>query len=85
MIPQVGNIRVWWVTNPPHEGERYPVNSVKEAIAKLDELAKRDLNMETVIANVGGLEQLEADGQWYEYYDTEDRAIDEIMEAEIPA
>ena len=73
-------LRVWWVSNPPHKGERYPVASVDEAIQKLDELAERDLALgDLVFANASGLEYQDEDGDWVEYYDEEGRDIDQII------
>ena len=73
-------LRVWWVSNPPHHGERYPVANIDEAIQKLDELAKRDLALgDLVECNAGGLEYQDEDGDWVEYYDEEDRDIDQII------
>lgn len=78
---KVGDLRVWWVSNPPHAGERYPVKDINEAIATLDKLAQRDLALgDVVVCNAGGLESLDPDGKWYEFRDEDDRAIDEIIE-----
>ncbi len=80
MTAKVGDLRVWWIINPPRKGERYPVNSVEEAIVKLDELARRDLALGKLVTfNAGGLEYLEGDGTWCEYHDEDDRDIDEII------
>ncbi len=76
---KVGDLRVWWVSNPPQKGERYPVKDVHNAITKLGELARRDLALgNKVYANAGGLEELNEDGEWYEYYDDEGRDINQI-------
>ena len=78
--PKVGDLRVWWVSNPPHAGERYPVKNMKEAIATLDKLAQRDLALgDVVVCNAGGLEYFDSDGEWYEFRDDDDRDIDEII------
>lgn len=76
-----GSLRVWWVQNPPRKGERYPVKDVEEAIAKLDELAQRDLALgDAVVCNAGGLEVFE-DGEWSEYYNESGDDIGDIRRA----
>lgn len=76
-------LRVWWIRNVPNKAEYYPINSIKEAIKKLDELAKKDLKNKSVSSNAGGLEEFdEKDNKWYEYYDDEGRDITEIRNKE---
>ena len=73
-------LEVWWVSNPPHKGERYPVQNVEEAIKKLWELAERDLALgDLVFANAGGLEYQNEAGEWEEYHDENDDDIDQII------
>src|SRR3990167_9455016 len=80
-VPSVGDLRVWWVSNPPHLGERYQVKDIPEAIETLSALAERDLAFgDLVVCNTGGLEQFDADGVWYEFHDEEDHDIDDIIE-----
>ena len=77
-------LRVWWVSNPPRRGERYPVTSIDEAISKLDELTKRDLALgDLVFANAGGLEYRDEIGDWVEFFDEEDRDIDQIIKERV--
>lgn len=81
MATKEGNLRVWWIQNPPAKPELYPVQSTDEAIAKLKELEERDLREPSVISNAGGLEVFEG-GEWGEYYDEEGRDIDKIRQIE---
>ena len=79
--PKKGDLRVWWVSNPPHQGERYQVKDIPEAIETLSALAERDLALgDLIVCNTGGLEQFDADGVWYEFHDEEDHDIDDIIE-----
>ncbi|MFX0133045.1 MAG: hypothetical protein ACFFDN_05295 [Candidatus Hodarchaeota archaeon] len=72
-------LRVWWIQNPPNNPQYFDVENVTDAIIKLDELANNDLQNESIISNVGGLEIFE-NNDWYEYYDDEGRDIWEIIE-----
>ena len=79
--PEKGDLPVWWVSNPPHLGERYQVKDIPEAIETLSALAERDLAFgDLVVCSAGGLEQLDADGNWYKFHDEEDHDIDDIIE-----
>jgi hypothetical protein len=72
-------LRVWYVKNPPRDPKHFPVDSVEQAIAKIDEMAKRDLEDPRVTDNAFGLEICE-DGEWTEYYDEKGEDIFEIIE-----
>lgn len=75
--------RVWWIPQVPMKPFYVSVNTEEEAVLILDTLAKYDLfqldnNVKPDYSNAGGLEVLE-EGNWSEYYDKDDRDIDEIM------
>jgi hypothetical protein len=70
-------LRIWWIRNPPRDADYYSVDNIEEAIAKLNKLAQQDLGNKLITSNAAGLEVLE-DGKWTEYYDEENRDINEI-------
>ena len=72
-----GQLRVWWIQNPPSEPEYHEVASIEEAIRVLDKLERSDLENEAVWCNAGGLEVFE-DNQWSEFYDSHGQDIDKI-------
>jgi hypothetical protein len=74
-----GQLRVWWVRNIPGEAKFYPVATVEEAKATVKRLTLQDLADPTVHSNTYGVEEYE-DGDWHEYYDSEGRNIDDLME-----
>lgn len=68
-MPTEGDLRCWWVTNPPAPLEHATVQDVTEAKAWLSNRAKTDLAKgDLVDSNAGGLEIFE-DGEWCEWYD----------------
>ncbi len=73
-------LRVWWNRNGKQT--TYKVNTVEEAIKKLDELANADLKNKYVSWNAGGLEVLE-DGEWCEWYDENGNDIEDLMNNEV--
>lgn len=80
-------LRVWWSSQIPiteESKEEYLVENVEEAKKKIIELTNRDLKIESIIDNVGGLEIFEKNHEgkleWSEYYDEEGNDIDEILE-----
>ena len=83
-----GELRVWWIGNPPREPELYPVANVGEAKAKIEELTARDLADKTVTDNIGGIEVFEyakwnnMQGEWTDYNDETTGDIMEIMRKE---
>lgn len=73
------NLRVWYVKNPPRDPEHFPVDSVEQAVTKINEMVNRDLEDPRVTDNAFGLEVFE-DDEWTEYYDGEGNDIFEIIE-----
>ena len=73
-----GDLRVWWIRNPPSAPERYRIRNIKEAMNKIEELAQEDLKNELIDCNIGGLEIYE-NGEWCEYYDNASNDIMEII------
>ena len=79
-----GDLRIWWIPQVPMRPFRVPVKTVDEAILLLDTLADYDLfqynnNVKPDYCNAGGLEILDEDGDWCEWYDEDGYDIDEIM------
>lgn len=79
-----GDLRVWWIPQVPMRAFRVPVKTVDEAILLLDTLADYDLfqyynNVKPDYCNAGGLEVLDEDGDWCEWYDEDGYDIDELM------
>jgi len=72
-------LRVWHVKNPPRNPDYYPVDSVEQAIAKIEELAEKELKDSSIVINAFGLEICE-DGEWTEYYDEKGKDIFVIIE-----
>jgi hypothetical protein len=71
-----GELRVWWIRNPPNQPRHYAVKSPQEAAAVLERLAKRDLADPSVGSNAGGLE-VNVKGEWQEWYSDDGEDIDE--------
>lgn len=75
-------LRVWYADRMPiKKATKIAVKNVGEAILVLNTLIQRDLNDDRITDNIMGLESYE-DGEWCEYYDSEGRDIDEIMNPE---
>lgn len=72
-------LRVWYVKNPPRNPVHFSVDSVEQAIVKINETTKRDLEDPCAIDNAFGLEICE-EGDWTEYYDEKGKDILEIIE-----
>ncbi len=81
--PVKGDLRVWWIPNPPREGFFFRVETFEQAKRALNVLADHDLYLEEkVVANAGGLLVLE-DGDWEEWEDFETGvSINDIMAEE---
>jgi hypothetical protein len=79
MLPNPGDLRVWWIVNPPAEGDNtfyLPVDTPDEAIERIDETAAALLQVEECWGNVFGLEVWN-DYKWEEWEDDEGRNIDD--------
>ena len=72
-----GDLRVWWVRNPPSPCEYHVVSSPAGAINVLQKLTAADLLNGLVTVNMGGLEVFE-DNEWAEWYDDEGNDIDSL-------
>lgn len=70
MEQQKGDLRVWWVRNPPHDPEYFPVASVREGADQFDRLAAIDLSLpdHVLFANAGGMEVWDGE-EWVEWGD----------------
>ena len=76
---QEGNLRVWWIRNPPSPNEYHVVSSPAGALNVLQKLTAADLGNPLVTANVTGLEVFE-DGEWCEWYDEHGNDIDNLTD-----
>ena len=75
-----GDLRVWWISNPPRNPFLYPVKSIEEAKKVIGVLAKYDLYLGDLISAAAcGVEVFEDVG-WGEYYDECERDIVEIID-----
>ena len=73
-------LRVWYIQNPPGDTEYFRVESVEEAIKKINVLTNCDLRDPFVTCNMMGLEAFYYGfGGWVEYYDDAGRDIDGII------
>jgi len=76
---QEGDLRVWWIRNPPGPPEYHLVSDPVSAKDTLNALAEVDLRDDRVWGNAGGLEVYEG-GEWYEWYDEEGRSMGDLLE-----
>lgn len=81
-------LRVWWVVNPPADPKYHWVDSIEEAIQKINTLAKRDLKNSTVAMNECGLEiekkhsPLDLLFEFEEWYDEDGFDIIQVIDGE---
>lgn len=91
VLPQVGDLRVWWVPQVPMQPFYAPVRSPREARDMLEALSRYDQfqlenNIKPDFCNAGGLQTYEADDGcgspgWSEWCDNDTgESIDEIHE-----
>lgn len=74
-------LRVWWIPQVPGKPFHVSVKSVDEAKLVIRTLANYDLfqfenHIKGDYCNAGGLEQLEPDGEWFEWEDADGYSID---------
>ena len=69
-----GDLRIWWIRNPPNPAQFILIDSPDKAVRLLDQLGARDIK-NGVQVNVGGLEVFE-NGGWTEWYDEDGNDID---------
>ena len=81
----MSNLRVWWIPQLGMDGKPFvrEVENVKEGWKFINLLADYDLyqldnNIKPDYSNVGGLEQLDKDGEWCEWQDSNGDSLDEI-------
>lgn len=75
-MPTKGDLRVWWIRNPPSPAEHIPVINIGEAKMQLKLLADIDLGNSDIICNAGGLVVFDGT-EWEDWYDEDGRSIDE--------
>jgi hypothetical protein len=84
--PNIGDLAVWTVINPPRSPYLFPVNSPKEAKQMINQLAWAMSTTDAISVNAFGL--VEWDGEeWTEWHSEEGEDIDEWegMTDSIPA
>ena len=72
--------RVWMIINPPSEPIYIPVKTVDEVMvvfATLARIGNHPSLAEAMEANCSGLEYLDKQGDWVEFYDNEGEDIEE--------
>jgi hypothetical protein len=72
----MSELRVWWVPQIPMPPFRTSVLSVGEGVRLMDALAAYDIfqfenKVKPDYCNAGGLEVLDTDGEWVDWYDEE--------------
>ena len=88
-MPNINDLRVWWVPQVPMKAFHVPVSSIQEAKKILEVLADYDMfqfknKIKPDYCNAGGLVRWEEDAgagfpDWCEWYDEETgESIDEI-------
>jgi hypothetical protein len=60
--------RVWNAINPPGNMDYYSVENPEEACRLIQELIQEQVSDPSVFMNAFGLEELEADGEYHEWY-----------------
>jgi hypothetical protein len=74
-----GDLRVWYVVNPPANATHIYVADPHEAIRVIDSEANRQLKDDRIFMNAFGLETFE-DGEWCEWYSEDGDDIDGYRE-----
>jgi len=75
-----GQLRVWWISNPPRKPFYKEVGTIREAREVLEVLTDYDLYLgEQINSNAGGLEIYQT-GTWEEWYDMEGNNITEVID-----
>lgn len=69
-------LRIWWIPQVPMKAFYRPVADLAQAQLLLETLADYDTyqfenNVKGDYCNVGGLEVLGGDGEWWDWYDEE--------------
>lgn len=76
-------LRVYNIINPPFgEPDFYDVASTDEAKALILRLTKEQLRDKRIAVNIFGLEEQLPMGEWVEWFDENDRSIDDLLEEE---
>lgn len=79
-VPEHGDLRLWWIPNPPREPFHVAVKTITEATCVFEALSNYDLYLgELIQANAGGLEVYdEKTGEWEEWEDSNGRPFGEV-------
>lgn len=89
MMTEKGELRVWWISNPPSKPFQKKVKTIKDGIRVLQLLAEYDLHLgELIYANASGLEiyvgdvPYETNEGWEEYMDDDGNDIWGIIDGD---
>jgi len=73
-------LRIWWIANPPNRPFKLKVKDLEEAKERLILLANFDLFLKDLVdTNIGGLENLNEEDEWEEWYDEYGDDIDQYL------
>lgn len=78
-IKETRPLRVWCIINPPAYPHRHDVGSVVEAAEWIETEANKQLQNDEIWGNAFGLEVLEDDGEWCEWYSEDGDCIDDLL------
>lgn len=72
-----GELRVWYIINPPAEPTYVPVATPEHAIRTINTLAELQLTQDTIWGNAFGLQVWDGE-EWVEWYSEEGDNIDDF-------
>lgn len=75
-LPKQKPLRVWWIPQIPGKPFRVDVPTLAEGVKLMDVLAQYDIfqyehRIKPDYCNAGGIEMLDTDGEWCDWYDEE--------------
>ena len=77
--------RVWHAWNIPQHMDFYAVDGPEEAKKLIEELILADLDNPDIDSNAFGLEELEGDDRYHEWYSEEGDSIEALVDKEREA
>lgn len=75
--PKEGDLRVWYVINPPNSPVCFPVNTPLHGKQLIEALADSQLLDASIISNAFGMDVFE-DGEWFDWQDGDGNGIDDM-------
>lgn len=86
IIPKLGDLRVYWITNVPNTAKYYPVFSINEACRLIEAIAQEQLENPEVVSNMCGLmkfvgpQPYETENGWEEWEDENGQGINDYSD-----